>query len=71
MVQFPLNKPAAQAAGADPFQSKSTKRQNPPIQQKRCHFWTNNAIFIFKNLHKCHNPDYFMTDSNRLGMAAP
>ena len=27
-----LNKPAAQAAGADPFRYNSTNRQNPPLQ---------------------------------------
>ena len=27
-----LNKPAAQAAGADPSRCNSTNRQNPPLQ---------------------------------------
>ena len=34
-VCFSRNKPAAQAAGADPFRFNSTNRQNQPIQQNR------------------------------------
>ena len=33
-----LNKPAAQAAGADPSRCNSTNSQNPPFQQNRCNF---------------------------------
>ena len=33
-----LNKPAAQAAGADPSQCNSASRQNPPIQQNHRNF---------------------------------
>ena len=32
------NKPAAQAAGADPSRWNSTSRQNPPIKQNRRKF---------------------------------
>ena len=41
-----INKPAAQAAGADPSRWSSTSRQNLPIQQNRRNFWTNTAILI-------------------------
>ena len=41
-----INKPAAQAAGADPSQCNSTNKQNPPIQQNRRNFWTSNAIWM-------------------------
>ena len=38
------NKPAAQAAGADPSRWSSTNRQNPRIQQNCRNFWTSNGI---------------------------
>ena len=41
-----VNKPAAQAAGADPTRWSSTKRQNPPIQQNRRNFWTSSVIWM-------------------------
>ena len=40
------NKPAAQAAGADPSWWSSTNGQNPPIQQNCRNFWTSNAIWM-------------------------
>ena len=40
------NKPAAQAAGADPSLWSSTNGQNPPIQQNRRNFWTSIAIWM-------------------------
>ena len=49
------NKPAAQAAGADPSQWSSTIRQNPPVQQNLRNFWTNTEIlmaFKISNLWK-------------------
>ena len=45
LVEYKQNKPAAQAAGADPFRCNSTNRQNPPIQQNGHIFWTSNAIW--------------------------
>jgi hypothetical protein len=41
-----INKPAAQAAGANPSQCNSTVAQNPPLQQNCCNFLTNVSIFI-------------------------
>ena len=44
-----VNKPAAQAAGPDPFRCSSTIRQNSPIQQNCLNFWTNTAtLLLFK-----------------------
>ena len=43
---FSRNKPAAQAAGADPFRCNSISRPNPPIQQNISNFWTNTAILM-------------------------
>ena len=40
------NKPAAQATDADPYGCNSTNRQNPPFQQNRRHFLTNDVILI-------------------------
>ena len=40
------NKPAAQAAGADPSQCNSTNRQNSPLQLNCCNFLINNEIFM-------------------------
>ena len=40
------NKPAAQAAVADPSQCNSTNRQNPLIQQNFHNFGTSNAIWM-------------------------
>ena len=40
-----VNKPAAQAAGADPSRCSFTNRQSPPIQQSCRNSWTNHAIF--------------------------
>ena len=40
------NKPAAQAAGADPSRWSSTSRQNLPIQQNCRNCWTNSAILM-------------------------
>ena len=45
-LYFPLNKPAAQAAGAEPCQCSSTSRQNSPDQKNRYNFWTNTAILM-------------------------
>ena len=45
-VAIHKNNPAAQAAGADPSQCNQTNRQNPPIQQNFCNFWTSNAILM-------------------------
>ena len=45
-IVIKLNKPAAQAAGADPSRWSSTDGQNPPIQQNRRNFWTSNAIWM-------------------------
>ena len=39
-------KPAAQAAGADHARCNTISRQNPPIQQNHCNFWTNTAIVM-------------------------
>ena len=39
-------KPSMQAAGADPSQCNFTDRQNSPIQQNPCTFWTNYTIVI-------------------------
>ena len=39
------NKPAVQAAGADPSRCNSTNRQNSTLQQN-CIFWINDAIFM-------------------------
>ena len=50
ILLYDIKKPAAQAAGADPSQCKSTRRQNPPIQQNGYNFWTDTAILMpFKN----------------------
>ena len=54
-VEYYQNKPAAQAAGADPFRCNSINRQNPPIQQNHHNFWTSIAIWIpfkIKNFQK-------------------
>ena len=45
-AKYLFNKPAAQAAGADPFRCISTNRQILPIQQNRHNFWISNAIFM-------------------------
>ena len=41
-----LNKPAAQAAGADPSRWSSDNSQNPSIQQNCRNIWTSNAIWM-------------------------
>ena len=41
-----LNKPAAQAAGADPSRCNSTSRQNSPNQQNLRTFSTNTVILM-------------------------
>ena len=59
-------KPAALAAGADPSQSNSTNRQNPPFQQNRRNSWTTSAIvmpFEILNLLIFPNIVYFMKGS--------
>ena len=44
-----INKPAAQATGADPSRCNSTSRQSPPFQQNRRNSWTSSVIvMIFK-----------------------
>ena len=52
-----INKPAAQAAGADPSQWSSTSRQNPPIQLNRPNFlnqYSNfDALQDLESLKKC------------------
>ena len=43
---FSPNKPAAQAADADPSWWSFTDGQNRPIQQNHCNFWTSIAIWM-------------------------
>ena len=53
------NKPAAQAAGADPSLCKSTNRQNPAIQQNDRYFWTSRAHFMSFWISNMSNIDYY------------
>ena len=46
LVEYYQNKPAAQAAGADPFRCNSTNRHIPTNKQNRHNFWTSNAIWM-------------------------
>ena len=62
-----LNKPDAQAAGADPSRRNSTKSHDPPILQNRRNSWTSNLIWMpFKIYNILKFPDivYFMTESS-------
>ena len=43
---YMINKPAAQAADADPSRSSFANRQSPPIQENRCNSWTSDAILM-------------------------
>ena len=68
------NKPVAQAGGADPSRCNFTNRQNPPVQQKSCNFWTDRALLILfeiLNLLNLCNIVYFWLEAPYLTLKAP